>query len=267
MTQSFAPDQETGHPQDINVVNDITEHGEEIVYGTDHASVTHSPLDGETTFTDEPGRFLVQRVARKPKIGNPNLFTRTMFGDGNPILILGKNINRKTLTLYTDVPKGATPSPQVSSNGIPISTSTFAGSSGRIVSVQIANIDTVPQAISLQDSITPQTGGSNLPAPWNSGPVAAGTTAELTVPGIRFTNGVKINFLNNVVTTNFNVMILAELDAYVSISTSQQPNTGVKLPPSGLPLTLESFDAFYASSNVTGAILYVVEENYVEDYK
>lgn len=103
MTQAFVPDPDTDrHPQDINVITDIPEHGDEIVYGTDHASVTHSPLDHETVFSEEPGRFMTRRLPRKPAIGNSRMFTRNVFNDGNPVMLLSQNINRHRAIVWVN---------------------------------------------------------------------------------------------------------------------------------------------------------------------
>lgn len=117
MTQSFVPDS-SDHPSDVNVITDQTPtHGDEIAYlqseqlqdyehgtqGTDHLSVTGSPTGQETVFTEHPGQFYTRRIPRTPAVGRTVTRTLNVFGDGVHRLLIGRNFNRRSLSVWTDL--------------------------------------------------------------------------------------------------------------------------------------------------------------------
>lgn len=117
MTQSFvpAPDQDR-HPVNVDATDDVDELNPEGVYataaplteyahgteGTDHFSVTGGPYDADTYLTAQPGEFYTRRVPRMPRVGRTLTRTVNVFGDGVHRPLIGRNMNRCGLTMWTD---------------------------------------------------------------------------------------------------------------------------------------------------------------------
>lgn len=116
MTQSFVPDS-TDHPSDVNAIMDIPQDQAELIYesgvplpdyehgtqGTDHFSVINSPTHDESVFTDRPGEFYTRRTPRVPLVGRTITRTIQVFGDGVHRPLASRNLNRRSLVVFTDI--------------------------------------------------------------------------------------------------------------------------------------------------------------------
>lgn len=90
--------------QDVNVIDDEVEHGPETHFSNDAVGgdVTELASQPEPITAAQPRRFFVRREPRTPEVGKANLFTVNVFGDGVPRQLVGMNINRKQLQVFTD---------------------------------------------------------------------------------------------------------------------------------------------------------------------